>query len=402
MYDATRTKETDEPQYPLCDYEFLDSTDQVESLVRVLGGASLVAVDVEADSLYHFKERVCLVQISSLGRNYIVDPLSRADLSLLSPIFSDPSIKKVFHGADYDIRSLFRDYGIKVKHLFDTQIAARFLGVRETGLASILACRFKVHLSKKHQKSNWTKRPLTEEMLSYAVSDTAHLPELYAELSFELGRLGRLSWVEEECDILSGARPSGHDGPLFLRFKGAGRMDGRSLAVLENVLEFRKEEAKRRDVPPFKVIPDRAVEAIALHKPEDPDRLAKVAGLAGKQIPLAQSLARCVAVALALPEDGLPDYPKTPRTRTDAKTAARTVLLKEFRDTTAGRLGLDPSLVLTNAQIRDIAARPRRSQSDLENVPTLRRWQRETFGDDLVSAMGPADRRVREPDKPAT
>lgn len=399
MYDATRTKEAEEAQAG-CDYEFLDTTGQVEDLVRVLKSAPLVAVDVEADSLYHFRERVCLLQITASGRNYIVDPLSRADLSILSPIFADPSIKKVFHGADYDIRSLFRDYGILVKHLFDTQVAARFLGLKETGLASILAARFKVHLSKKHQKSNWTKRPLTPEMLCYAISDTAHLSDLHDELSSELAGLGRLSWVEEECDILSGARPAGHEGPLFLRFKGAGRMDGRSLAVLENVLRFRKEEARRRDVPPFKVIPDRAAEAVALHKPEDAERLVRVAGLSGKQVHLAASLVRCVIEALELPETGLPAYPKTPRARSDAKTAARTVLLKEFRDKTAGSLGLDPSIVLTNAQIRDIAARPRRTPSDLESVPSLRRWQKETFGEGLIGVMLPADRRAREQERP--
>ena len=392
MYEATQGKKTDEEAQIGPDYEFYDTSEDVERLARRLLNERLVAVDVEADSLYHFRERVCLLQISAGGGNFVVDPLSRADLSPLAPVFADPGIRKVFHGADYDIRSLFRDFGIKVMRLFDTQVAARFLGARETGLASILSARYRVNLSKKHQKSNWTRRPLSGEMLSYAVSDTAHLPGLYEDLRAELTRAGRLSWVEEECSILAEARPAEGGGPLFLRVKGAGRMDPESLAVLESVLCWRKEEARRRDVPPFKVIPDSAALSIAQVKALEPDRLARAAGLSGRQVNLAPALARCVAEALELPADRLPAYPKKPRFRTDAKTAARTLILKDFRDRLAAELDIDSSLVLTNAQIRDISARPRRCVEDLEGVPNLRRWQKETFGKELVEALAEVDR----------
>ena len=103
-----------------------------------------IGVDLEADSMFHYQEKICLIQISTSIQNILVDPLFLEDLSALLPVFANPDIRKVFHGADYDIRSLYRDFGIEVNSLFDTQIAARFLGIRETSLASLLKERLGV------------------------------------------------------------------------------------------------------------------------------------------------------------------------------------------------------------------------------------------------------------------
>jgi len=151
-------------------------------------------VDLEADSFYHYFEKVCLIQIATESASYVIDPLALKDLSALHPVFSDPRIRKVFHGADYDIRSLYRDFRIEVENLFDTQSASKFLGLRESGLEALLRSRFHVELNKKYQRADWSQRPLSLEMVEYAAMDTMYLIPLARMLEKELEEKSRLSW----------------------------------------------------------------------------------------------------------------------------------------------------------------------------------------------------------------
>jgi len=125
--------------------------------------------------MYHYFEKVCLLQIATESVSYVLDPLALRDLSALKPVFSNPRIRKVFHGADYDIRSLSRDFGFEVENLFDTQMACKFLGLQETGLEALLRERFQVELNKKFQRADWSKRPLSRDMLEYAAMDGNYL-----------------------------------------------------------------------------------------------------------------------------------------------------------------------------------------------------------------------------------
>jgi ribonuclease D len=186
----------------------IENDAELKKSVAKLQQEPAIGVDLEADSMFHYQEKVCLLQISTPAQNIIIDPLSVQDLSPLAPVFADTRIRKVFHGADYDIRSLYRDFGIEVHSLFDTQVAARFLGVRETGLASLLKVRFDVLSDKKYQKKDWSQRPLPEAMLKYAVQDICYLLPLADMLERELIEKGLLFCVEEECEQLSGVRPN--------------------------------------------------------------------------------------------------------------------------------------------------------------------------------------------------
>ena len=217
----------------------IENDADLNKIVAELQKGPAIGVDLEADSMFHYQEKVCLLQISTHALHIVIDPLSVQDLSPLAPVFADARIRKVFHGADYDIRSLYRDFGIEVHSLFDTQIATRFLGVRETGLASLLKMRFDVLCDKKYQKKDWSQRPLPAAMLKYAVQDICYLLPLTDILERELMEKGLLFCVEEECERLSGVRPnSSRNKPLFLSFKGAAGLDPRSLAVLEKSYAF--------------------------------------------------------------------------------------------------------------------------------------------------------------------
>ena len=266
-------------------YLLVEDKRHLKRAASELEGETALGVDLEADSMFHYQEKVCLIQISTPSRNFLVDPLSLNDLSPLAPVFSDPHIRKVFHGADYDLRSLYRDFGIEVKALFDTQIAARFLGLEETGLASLLREKLGVAVDKRYQKKDWSMRPLPPAMLAYAVQDTCHLLSLSRILERELRDKDRLLWVEEECERQSQVRPvPPDDSPLFMKFKGARKLDPRGLAVAESILQWRDETAKRRDRPPFKILGDGPILEVAKRKPETEVDLEGIEGLSARQI----------------------------------------------------------------------------------------------------------------------
>jgi len=189
-----------------------------------LEGQVEIGVDLEGDSMFHYQEKVCLFQIATSSLNFVVDPLAVKDLSSLAPVFADDRVRKIFHGADYDIRSLYRDFAIEVRSLFDTQIAARFLGMKETGLASLLQDKFGVESDKRYQKKDWSRRPLPDPMLEYAVQDICYLLPLARTLRDELAEKDLLFCVEEECGLLAEVRPQPNKTkPFFLHFKGASR-----------------------------------------------------------------------------------------------------------------------------------------------------------------------------------
>jgi len=184
-------------------FRFIQTLSDLTHLCSELAGEKALGVDTEADSLHHYYPKVCLIQISTNQHTFLIDPLAIETMAPLAPLFASHKTKKMFHGADYDLRSLFRDFGMRVNNLFDTMVASQFTGEKEAALATVVKKRFGIAMDKKYQRANWSKRPLSTAMMVYAARDSAHLIRLYGELREELKSLGRLSWVEEECEILS-------------------------------------------------------------------------------------------------------------------------------------------------------------------------------------------------------
>lgn len=348
-----------------------------------------IGVDLESDSLFHFPERVCLVQISTPLQNFLVDPLALEDLSPLGPVFADSKIRKVFHGADYDIRSLDRDFGIRIHSLFDTQVAARFLGIRETGLASLLKARLGVGIEKKYQKKDWSQRPLPDPMIAYAAEDSRHLIALAGGLEEGLIAKGRISWVENECLLQSKVRhmPPGRD-PLFLKFKGAGKLSRRGLAVLEAILKFREDMARQRHRPPFKILANEPIMEMAEKRPKTKSGLKAIKGFSSRQInTLGDSLLSKIGEALSLPDESLPVYPLKKRKSFDPEVSKRIKALKKWRSRRALELDLDQALVCNNAQILSLSLADPKKPRDLRGVGEIKDWQRKVFGDEICSLL---------------
>jgi ribonuclease D len=371
-------------------FRFIDSDDAFQGLMKRLEGADRFACDLEADSMYHYREKVCLIQIADRHQVFIVDPFTVRDPSVFCRLLASPGIRKVFHGADYDVRSLYRDFGAEIENLFDTQIAVRFLGIEETGLESVLHRYFDLKLDKKFQKKDWSRRPLPEEMIAYAAADVDHLLPLSELLEEKLAALGRLSWVEEECRILSGVRPAeNNDAPLFLRFKGAGRLRPRGLAVLEALLQYRKKVARAKDRPFFKTFSNASMQALAKARPRSLNKLKAGGSLSDRQIQMyGEDLVAVIDQAMKLPEDQLPVYPRRRPPKTNPAVPNRMRLLRTWRDRRARQLGLDPSVVMTKSLLTAIAVANPSAPEELEQIPEMRNWQREAFGRQIVAALG--------------
>lgn len=358
--------------------QWVSRTEDLSTLVGSMEGERL-AIDTEADSLHHYPEKVCLVQLSHAGTDYLVDPLDGVDLTVLSTVLGDPSVTKILHGADYDLRVLNRDFGLEVRGLFDTMVAARLVGEGSLGLAALLDQRFGVKLDKKFQRADWSRRPLPEAMARYAVLDTRHLEALADGLDAELRGLGRREWAAEEFRRLEDVRWSEPDTQgAFLKTKGASRLDRRGLAVLRALHRLRETEARRRNRPPFMVLRNETLMALAQ---TPPTRVATVATFPGMPRPWRQGrgaaeLVATVGQALEAGEESWPEPPVRGRQRRSASFEARVKALAKDRDAVAKELGLEPSVVASRAALEGVVDALERGEEPLQ-APGLRKWQAE-------------------------
>jgi len=370
----------------LHDFRIIDTFPKLEEIVKELEKHETIAVDLEADSMYHFNEKICLIQIASKGVKAIIDPLKLKDLSILKQIFYRKDITKLFHGADYDIRSLYRDFDIDVNSLFDTQLACRYLGYKESGLISILKKKLNVALNKKYQKKDWSIRPLPSEMINYALNDVLYLIPLADILTKELKKKGRFQWVVEECENLSNVRPAtSHSDPLFMSFKGAGRLAPRSLAILEAILEFRKNIAKKKNKPLFKVFGNDSILKIALERPLSLKGLKKIKALSLRQISMYGAMfVKIIHRAYKIPVKELPFYPRKKSPKLNPEISKRIQVIKLWRSVKSKDLRIDPSLLLNKSLMISLANKNPLNLFDIEKIDGMRKWKKDEFGSEII------------------
>jgi ribonuclease D len=369
-------------------YQWISRSDELAEIVGGMG-AERLALDTEADSMHHYPEKVCLVQLSHRGCDYLVDPLDGIDLGLLGPVLASSSVTKVLHGADYDLRVLHRDFGLKIRGLFDTMVAAKIIGERALGLAALLKQRFGVTLNKRYQRADWSRRPLPEEMARYAVLDTRHLPELADSLVADLERLGRTAWAQEEFRRLEAVRWTEPDGELtFRRIKGAGKLDRRGLAVLRELVAVREAEARKRDRPPFMILRNDTLIELARRRPVERAEILRLPGLprpwrGGRSAALLEAVRR----GMSLDEEDLPgDRPRS-RPRRSAEFEARVRRLARERDAVAADLGLEPAVLSPRAVLEAAVGRSERGE-DPRETPGLRSWQASLLEEALARLGG--------------
>ncbi len=373
---------------PLLRYTVIEHNQQLAELCAGLTSETALALDLEADSMHHYREKVCLLQLSNRRENWLIDPLQVTDLTPLGTLLAQPGLLTVLHGGDYDIRSLHRDFGIVVQQMFDTMVAAQFTGATEFGLAALLREHFSIELDKRFQKADWSKRPLTPEMANYAAHDTAHLLELADQLKTRLGQLGRTAWVAEECALLVGNRVTEKgNGPLFLNCKGAGKLRPRNLAVLEALLQFRDQQAREVDRPAFKIIPAEALLKIAEIIPASVRDMNGITGLTPRLLgKYGEQLLESIRQGLAVAETNLPRFPRG-KGEPNPGIKARIARLKQWREGISSRMELASGLLAPNWLLERIAEQQPGTLEQLGTIPGIRHWQVGLWGAEMIETL---------------
>jgi ribonuclease D len=368
----------------------IQSQADLERLLQRLRQEPLVAVDTEAASFHRFQDRVYLLQLSSRQETAVVDPLALSNLDALGVILADPAVEIVFHDADYDLRLLGHEYGFRANNLFDTRIAAQLLNEPGVGLAALLEKHVGVRLDKRYQRADWSTRPLTREMLEYAAADTLHLPALRDILRSQLRERGRLEWAEEEFALLSAAPrvAAEPDEPGYLRLKGAKALNGRALAVLRELFQWREDEARRTDKAAFRILNNEPMLLMAKSPPRDLSEVKAVRGISAEQAERrGRDILAAVQRGLSIPDRELPRLERPRRPAPDAAHEARVERLKLVRNALAARYDLPPGILCPNGTLEAIARLNPATLDRMSEIRELRRWQLREFGSSLLAAL---------------
>ena len=369
----------------------LASTDGCfHAVMERIRGARRMAIDTEADSLYHYFEKVCLLQLSTDNETFIIDPLTVKSIGELGPLMSDPSIEKVFHAASYDILCLRRDYGFTFANIFDTHLAGSLLGYEFLGLGSMMGTLLGIHHPKGCQRDDWSRRPLLAEQLEYAAMDTHHLLSLRDELEKELRRKGRLEWAQEEFAAAAAADRSEKefDTEGFRRIKGFHSLDVRKRLVLRTLYLFRDEAARKLDAPPFKVINNSVLADLARRPPSSAQELFKRPGVSYR---VARKFGAEIIDLIAASGEGDPailDLPPRPATKPPDRAARQSLeLLKKWRQRKAEDLKLPVGVIFPSNLLESLASATPANMDEFIAFPGMRRWRAREFGCEILQTL---------------
>jgi ribonuclease D len=356
----------------------------LKRLAHVLANQPVIAVDTESNSLFAYKEQVCLIQFSTPDEDYLVDPLAVTDLSSLGPIFADPHIQKAFHAAEYDVICMKRDFGFSFNNIFDTMLAARILGRKEVGLGSMLESEFNLHVDKRHQRANWGQRPLPDFLLDYARQDTHCLIPLKEKLERELKKKGFLPLAREDfrrlCKVEAGTENGKND---CWRVNGVHRLPPQQVAVLQMLCEYRDEVAQRCNRPLFKIFSDHTLYSIASASPTTLDELKTLPGMTQHQV------SRHGKAILQAVQRGLQAEPVHPtrNVRPEDSYLSRMEALKQWRKLKAHQLEVESDIILPRDLLHLLAAKnpqtPQALTDCLADVP----WRRDRYGEEILKIL---------------
>jgi len=365
-------------------FHYVTTPDARDAAITALSGAPAIGVDIEGASLHRYQDRVSLIQISDASTHFIFDPLVLDSILPFAALFENRAIMKIFHGADYDLLSLKRDFGFAIGPVFDTALAARAVGIAAFSLQNLVERYFHITLPKTHQKSDWSHRPLSEAQLEYAANDTARLVRLYEILKEEVAQKGRGDQLEEEClrleQITWSDRAS--DPDAHLRIKGARALTSQARRVLKALTAARNQIAQTRDVPTFKILSNDDLLAMSKQAPRSHDDLARLFSRPRSIIAHHADLwLAAVAEGLAAPAPVPPPKPPSRAPPTPEQEKLLTQMI-DWRNQQAAAEGVEQAMVVTSHALREIVREDVQCTADL--TPMLRQWQIRRYGAALM------------------
>ena len=347
-------------------------------------------MDIEANSLYAYREKICLIQISTDNHDYIIDPLADFSLDDLAELFADSDVEKIFHAADYDLSLLKGLHGWEVNNLFDTMWAGRILGFPQMGLAWFLETLYGVTLSKKCQKADWASRPLSHEKLVYARNDTHYLPRLRDDLARRLQEAGMEEEAgeifAEQCQVEGTHRVFNPDD--FWKLKGVYSMSPRCQAVVKALFIFRDKEAMRRDVPPFKVFNNQILLTLAQHAAQwdghPPEDIESIPGVPSRLFErMKPRFIKTLKAGLQAP------VPQKPVRKSTAPRGywKRHEALLAWRKDMARERGVESDVILGRKALEEIARQGPCNLEELHSIDVLGSWRKKQYGTAILQAL---------------
>lgn len=366
--------------------QFVNSRAAWANCLDRLQEQSRFALDLEANSLYAYREQICLMQISTADQDYVVDPLAGLDFERLGILIENSGVEKVLHSAEYDLILMKKQFGWEMANLFDTMWAARILGYAQMGLANILQEGYGVKLDKRYQKANWCQRPLSTAQLAYAQSDTHFLLALRDDLAAALQAAG--CWEEamelfsEQCQVHPNNQTFDPDG--FWSLNGARELSRSQQAILRALYIFREQEAERQDRPPFKVLGNATLVRLAQKAPGNLDELRGIPGMSVGQIK------RYGRQLLAVIRQGQQDKPPTRPyrgPRLPEEVVNRYETLHSWRKQRALARGVESDVILNRQTLWDLAHANPQGASELEAIESLGPWRRNKYGQELLRVL---------------
>ena len=372
-------------------YEWIETAERLEALGRAMEKAAWIAIDTESNSMFVYRERVCLIQLNVEGALYLVDPLAltqgeapwqapHSALERLRAPLEDRDKPKLLHGGEYDVATLARDFGIALRGIFDSQHAAFLLGWEKTGYGAVVERVTGVKLAKAHTQDDWGKRPIDKAALDYAIDDVRYLPEVAAHLKAAVAEAD----LEEELAVGLFAIEEkrwhgGFDPGAIWRMNGAHKLSGAQMRGLFVLHCLRDRLARRYDRPAGQFINDRVLVALATRRPEDTADLKR----AGLRSALVAHHGEELMAALKNPEriDDLPPFPPRPCPREpDDEEKKREANLRAWRQKESKRRQVTPHAVLPTRALMWLKTH---GADDLGAVPQLGEKRARLYGDEL-------------------
>jgi len=348
----------------------------LQALADGARAAGRIALDTEFMGEGRYQTLLCLIQLAlpEIDRTTrlveIVDPLAEdLDGSPLAAVLADPAVQVVVHAGRQDVALVRRRFGAEVKNVFDTQVAAGFLGMgAHCSYDSLLADVLGVRLAKGASFTRWDVRPLSDEQLAYAREDVEHLLELAGELQRRLDELGRSEWAREECESLERSSDERDPDTLFSRLPRVGRLNSSARPVARELVRWRERTAARQDRPVQSVLSDAALIEVARRKPSSRRELEAIRGIgAAGARQRASELLELVAAARRLPVDRAPQSSRAPASRPE--DGPLVALAEAFLRARALEAGLAYELLTTRSELQAIvAARPARTSADVASA----------------------------------
>lgn len=373
----------------LKDPVWIDTPQALEKLAGILAKTTIFAVDTESNSLFAYREQVCLIQISTESEDYLIDPLALRNIPILGPLFANPDIEKVFHAGEYDLICLKRDYGFEFNNLFDTMIAGRVLGRDVFGLSGMLEAEFGITLDKKWQRANWGIRPIPPAQLAYARMDSHFLLPLRERIMQELIEADRWELAKEDFHRLERTPIPQNNGDKEICWKLSGRQDltSRQMAVLQRLCEYRENAAKKANLPPFKVLSNDTLVAIAQVSPTKAEELENISGLTPHlRQRHGEGILECVAQGQRSTPPRRPSHP-----RKDDELILRLESLKCWRKTTATSFHVESDVILPREVVEQVAGVNPRTIGELSALMVNFPWRLQRFGDEILQTLKPRE-----------